>query len=212
MSSATLTKREARQRAARQRPPAPAPAESHAPVSPAAFFVLAALATAALAVILLRGQGPAAVGLVVFTVAAAGLVGVTFFQVLAPLVGVGGEQGPTIGGRARAALERDKALTLRAIKELEFDRAMGKVSETDFVDMRDRLRARAMRLMRQLEGGGVYRQQIEQAVSARLGDASTRAATPTAAPGACESCGTPNDADARFCKRCGARLPEGAHA
>ena len=57
-------------------------------------------------------------------------------RLLAPLVGLGPEQAPTVHGRARAALERDKALTLRAIKELEFDRAMGKVAEPDFVEMR----------------------------------------------------------------------------
>ena len=38
--------------------------------------------------------------------------------------------------RQRVALERDKALTLRAIKELEFDHAMGKVSDNDFAEMR----------------------------------------------------------------------------
>ena len=50
-----------------------------------------------------------------------------------------------LGGRTRAALEREKALVLRSIKELEFDRAMGKVSEKDFGEMSARLRARADR-------------------------------------------------------------------
>ena len=48
-----------------------------------------------------------------------------------------------LGGRTRAALEREKTLVLRSIKELEFDRAMGKVSEKDFAEMSARLRARA---------------------------------------------------------------------
>ena len=48
-----------------------------------------------------------------------------------------------LGGRTRAALEREKTLSLRSIKELEFDRAMGKVSEKDFAEMGARLRARA---------------------------------------------------------------------
>ena len=60
-----------------------------------------------------------------------------------------------LGGRTRAALEREKALVLRSIKELEFDRAMGKVSEKDFVEMSARLRARAAGLMRQLDAGAV---------------------------------------------------------
>ena len=42
---------------------------------------------------------------------------------------------PLVGGRARAALEREKTLVLRSIKELEFDHAMGKVSDEDFAEM-----------------------------------------------------------------------------
>ncbi len=37
-------------------------------------------------------------------------------------------------------MEREKALVLRSIKELEFDRAMGKVSPRDFDEMSTRLR------------------------------------------------------------------------
>ena len=51
-----------------------------------------------------------------------------------------------------AALLAEKALALRTIKELEFDRAMGKMSEPDFVEMSARLRSRALRVMKQLEG------------------------------------------------------------
>ena len=54
----------------------------------------------------------------------------------------------------RAVLEREKLLVLRSIKELEFDRAMGKVSPKDFDEMAGRLRARAMSLMQQLDTEG----------------------------------------------------------
>ncbi len=50
-------------------------------------------------------------------------------------------------------LVRDKALILRSIKELEFDHAMGKVSEADFADISARLRARALALMQDIERG-----------------------------------------------------------
>jgi hypothetical protein len=111
----------------------------------------------------------------------------------------------------RAELEREKALTLRAIKELEFDRAMGKLSAADFEEMAGRLRARAMSLMRQLDATSAYRELIERDLAARL-----RREAPPVAPGpapdaapasptAC-ACGTHNDADAAFCKRCGTRL------
>lgn len=207
-----MTKRDTRHK----RPVPHAASAADAPVpTPVAdawmFFVVSGLALAVVAVIVLRGATPAAIGLIVFTLLAAGIVGLSAVGVLGPLVGLTREQGPTIGGRARAALERDKALTLRAIKELEFDRAMGKVSEADFVEMRDRLRQRAMRLMRQLEGGGAYRQLIEREVAARVGEAADHHALAIPA-GVCTACGTSNDADARFCKSCGHRLEAAAGA
>jgi hypothetical protein len=53
--------------------------------------------------------------------------------------------------------------------------------------------------MKQLDSGEtVYRARIEQELAARL-------AKGAAAPPTC-SCGTVNDADASFCKRCGKRL------
>ena len=74
----------------------------------------------------------------------------------------------TIGGRTRVALEREKTLVLRSIKELEFDFAMGKIAKADFDEMSGRLRARALGLMRQLDAGGGYEEQIEQEVEQRL--------------------------------------------
>ena len=109
-----------------------------------------------------------------------------------------------VGQRTRAALEREKLLALRAIKELEFDRAMGKLSEADWQEMSGRLRARAARLMRQLDAGAGYREQIEQDLAKRLGDARTGASAPAAR--FCAACATANDADARFCKNCGTKL------
>ena len=70
----------------------------------------------------------------------------------------------TIGGRTRIALEREKTLVLRSIKELEFDFAMGKIAKADFDEMSGRLRARALGLMRQLDAGGGYREQIAEEV------------------------------------------------
>ena len=76
--------------------------------------------------------------------------------------------------RTRAALEREKTLVLRSIKELEFDRGMGKVSEKDFAEMSARLRARAARLMRQLDAGSLYREQIEKEIAQRLAKTRSR--------------------------------------
>lgn len=108
-----------------------------------------------------------------------------------------------VGERTRAALEREKMLALRAIKELEFDRAMGKVSDDDFREMTVRLRARAVRIMKQLDAGAGYRAQIERDLAKRLGEAEKPAAR---SEHVCDGCATANDPDAKFCKNCGARL------
>ena len=98
---------------------------------------------------------------------AAGYAGHSLYRTLSPLVSEGiGEDATMVAGRTRAALERDKMLTLRAIKELEFDRAMGKIADGDFDVMRDRLRARALRLITQLDGAAAYREMIERDLAA----------------------------------------------
>ena len=79
---------------------------------------------------------------------------------------------------------------------------MGKVSDEDFRMMSGRLRARAGRLMRQLEASAGYRERVERDLAKRLGEKA--AAEPVART--CGTCSTANDADAQFCKSCGTKL------
>ena len=62
--------------------------------------------------------------------AATALVGLAMLRTVRPLVSEHDDRTTMVGQRTRAALEREKLLSLRAIKELEFDRAMGKLSES----------------------------------------------------------------------------------
>jgi len=222
-------------------------------------------------VVLAREARPEHLVLISLTIGAAGFAGATLYRTLAPLVRKDEAPPPgTLSDSLRAVLEREKMLVLRSIKELEFDRAMGKLSAKDFDEMAGRLRARAMSLMRQLDTGSGYRELIERGLQARLNNPAARTkrrgardARPTGAdpspsavgderpavaaepsdvgprpsgggrwtpepvaapepsdvaarssdPGLC-TCGTQNDADAAFCKRCGARLDaaDGAQA
>jgi hypothetical protein len=189
------------------------------------LFTLAALICAAIVAYVAGHQPPAVRVALILTVFAAAAIGVAALRALAPLTrGYVSTAAPIVGGRTRIALEREKALALRSIKELEFDRAMGKVSEKDFADMSARLRARAARILRQLDEGSGYREDIEREIARRLAAprpeqtrddalsaAGADAAPPPPAeaaggPRECGSCAAPNDADARFCKACGARL------
>ena len=186
------------------------------------FFVLVSLAASTVAVLMSRRSSPEHLILLSFTIGAAGVAAAAFYRTLAPLA-LRDESllSERPSERARAALEREKALVLRSIKELEFDRAMGKVSPKDFDEMAGRLRARALTLMKQIDAGGSgYREVIEREVQARLkkrdaGSEARRtgssdpAATARSEDGAlrgCLSCGTSNDHDAAFCKRCGKSL------
>ncbi len=212
-----------------------APASGSEPLQPWQLFTLAGLLGATLVVFLARGQSPAAVILLSLLVFAAAAVGVAAIKTFVSLTGAApaGTATQVLGGRTRAALEREKSLVLRSIKELEFDRAMGKVSEKDFGEMSARLRARATGLMRQLDAGASYRQMIEQEVAERVArSGGSRAGGLTAGGGSmaggsgdqdppyedgaeaaerqCVSCGTGNDLDARFCKGCGAKLEAGS--
>jgi hypothetical protein len=184
------------------------------------LFTLAGLIGATIAVFMARGESPAAVIMISLTIFAAAAVGIAALRTFLPLTQKSATFGPRLlGGRTRAALEREKTLVLRSIKELEFDRAMGKVSDKDFADMGTRLRARAARLMRQLDAGAGYRSEIEKEITKRIGDAppvqdpayvagtgESIQQDPPYVAGRCASCGTSNDADARFCKHCGHSL------
>jgi|GEM_PF-3439939 len=88
-------------------------------------------------------------------------------------------------GRRRKELERDKQALLKALKELEFDHQMGKVSDADFKDLSANYRARAVRVMRQLDltdAGADYHKLIERDLRQRLAGTKKAPEAPTAAP------------------------------
>jgi len=184
------------------------------------LFVLAGLLASTVGVVVVRPGDIAVLVLLVLAIGSAAGVGLALYRALSPLASPDfAEQIETVGGRTRAAVEREKTLVLRAIKELEFDRAMSKVSDEDFREMGQRLRAQALTLMHQLDVDMPgYRAEIEKELAQRLGvdlatqhdntddDAGGDARTGgsrAAAGRACGACGTDNDIDARFCKGCG---------
>ncbi|HYE85922.1 MAG TPA: zinc ribbon domain-containing protein [Vicinamibacterales bacterium] len=188
-------------------------------LQPWQFFLLGGMLAATATVIVATGQSPANIIILSLTVVSVSFVGLGAYRILSPLVNDQPDAPLTIAGRTRIALEREKALVLRSIKELEFDFAMGKIAKADFDEMSARLRSRALGLMRQLDAGGGYREQIQKEVqerlarlgvegdrfSHRLGNAGEATAEAVALHN-CAECETANDPDARFCKNCGHRL------
>jgi hypothetical protein len=175
------------------------------------FFVLVGLAGATIAVVTVRPSGIAPLVLVVLAAFAGAYVGYAVYRMIVPLAARDfTERVEMVGGRTRAALDREKTLVLRSLKELEFDRAMGKVSATDFHEMGGRLRFRARSLLKQLDvDGATYRDQIERELAERLmgfGDAGAEMSGPSTTRLPCGDCGASNERDAKFCKACGAAL------
>lgn len=193
-----------------------APSANEEPwLHPWQFFLLGGMLAATATVIVATGQSPANIVILSLTVVSVSFVGLGAYRILSPLVNDQPDAPVLIAGRTRIALEREKSLVLRSIKELEFDFAMGKIAQADFDAMSVRLRSRALGLMRQLDAGGGYREQIAKEVQERLkvlgaevlGAEVLGAEVPGAeVPGACAQCGTHNDDDARFCKTCGVKL------
>ena len=173
------------------------------------LFVLAALAASTVVILVARPSDPVVAVLLTLAIGAGGFVGLMTYRTIKPLTQRDFVEATAMAGsRTRAAVEREKTLVLRSLKELEFDRAMGKVSSHDFDEMGGRLRARAISLMKQLDVQEVnFLPLIERELRDRLEAAGE---DPDAAVSSgdlvCASCETSNDRDARFCKGCGKPL------
>jgi len=162
------------------------------------FYFLLAMIAATVAVVVSRQTHPVALILLSAAILGTGLVAIAFHRALAGFFGAKDAAEPVRGARARDELLREKALVLRSIKELEFDRSMGKVSEADFAQLSAPLRARALSLM----------QALEREPEAPAPVAPARHSSASGAALVCPSCGRTNDTDAKFCKSCGSRLEQ----
>ncbi|TAK18945.1 MAG: zinc ribbon domain-containing protein [Myxococcaceae bacterium] len=125
-------------------------------------------------------------------------------------------------GAALGALEERKRAAVQALRDLEFERSIGRLGEDDHRALEARYREEARAAMRAIdEGIGPWRTRAEamlaEAEAAELGaktdaaktDAAkteTKASAAPAAEAGCPKCQTLNDEDAVFCKRCGHRL------
>jgi len=175
-------------------------------LQPWQFFVLAALICATGVTYLVRGQGVTTVLLLSVLMATTAIVGLAVLRAVRPLVTKQEDRTAMVGDRTRAALEREKMLALRTLKELEFDRSMRKISEDDYSEMSTRLRARASRIMRQLDAGAGYRGKIEADLAKRIKEKDGVESKPRAEARTCAACQTINDVDAKFCKNCGQKI------
>jgi hypothetical protein len=122
---------------------------------------------------------------------------------IAPLRRAGAEMSVPPSAASRAADERGSVLT--AIRGLDEDFEIGKLTEADYREMRLTLRAEAVELLR------VERAALEEAAGAEHA-ALEEAAGADGTPRSCPGCEAETRADARFCSQCGAPLDQGGPA
>lgn len=117
------------------------------------------------------------------------------------------------------ALAERKRRVLRALKDLENEHALGKLDDGDYSTLQTRYRDEAKAVMREIDVQvsplRAEAERVAQAYLAKkgLGDAPASAApepqeTPvtTGERRTCPACEVSNEADAAFCKKCGASL------
>ena len=113
--------------------------------------------------------------------------------VLAPVV-IGVKRSPTQPVVPRA--DRPDDLAIAALREIEFDRATGKLSDADYAVLRERYASQALADMRATGAGAVAEDPAEAAIRAY------RSAHPS-----CGKCGIRPETDAMYCSNCGSYLP-----
>lgn len=115
-----------------------------------------------------------------------------------------------------------QTVALRALKEIEFDRATGKLSDADYDALKAKYTAEALAAMRTEHGAESIEQKAKPAPRSLLPAPSCPDHGPRpepdaafcsacgrrlgTAPGYCVRCGTALETDARYCNRCGARV------
>lgn len=160
-------------------------------------------------------------------IVAAVLVGIAaVWLVLQPLVAPGRPAAPVYEPPDPEATPRGVALA--ALKEIEFDRETGKLSDEDYAYLKSKYTGAALEALRAEEpasplapmpapavgphgrtGSAADGGDVEVMIAARV--RALRSAATSAPPGApeCPTCGPRPESDAVFCSTCGLRLQQG---
>ncbi len=101
--------------------------------------------------------------------------------------------------------ETPRGVAVAALKEIEFDRATGKLSDGDYQELKARYTDTALAALR-AESAGDGPDDVEAMIAGRVRSLrSACASTPSPAP-PCPACGPRPESDAVFCSSCGFRL------
>ena len=135
---------------------------------------------------------------------AAGLIVFVLKPVLRPGVPLEGAEGGATGSWQEGEDPDDdlspRAVALRALKEIEFDRATGKLSDADYEALKAKYTAEALEALRADATGGAATPHFA------TGTPSLRGASPPPPRPVCRAHGPRPEPDAQFCSACGRRL------
>jgi len=149
------------------------------------------------------------------TLAAVGLALCVLWLVLHPLLRPG--IGETHTFEPLDPEETPKGVALAALKEIEFDRETGKLSDADYEFLRSRYTAAAVEALRDERGSGPN--DIEALIDARVRSLGSNAGATSldnlaplppppnsTSPPSCDRCGPRPEPDAVYCSSCGQRV------
>lgn len=129
-----------------------------------------------------------------------------------PAGGPGPAAAPASDGRRAAAEtepldpeETPAGVALAALKEIEFDRATGKLSEADYEELKATYTARALEALR-AEARPAESDDLEIMIAAKVRELRVPGGAGEPAAPLCPACGPRPEPDAVFCSACGRRL------
>lgn len=102
--------------------------------------------------------------------------------------------------------ETRRGVALLALKEIEFDRETGKLSQRDYELLKSRYASEALAALRAEAPAATETGGPEELIAARLQSLRSARSSDQPAPASCRTCGPRPEAGARFCSRCGLAL------
>jgi hypothetical protein len=146
---------------------------------------------------------------------AAALVGVAaVWLVLQPLIAPGPPSPPVY--EPPEPEETPKGVALAALKEIEFDRETGKLSDEDYEFLKGKYTGAALEALRAESGETAQASResaagadVEVLIAARVRALRSSASAAPAGAAVCPACGPRPEPDAVFCSSCGRRVQAG---
>lgn len=135
------------------------------------------------------------------------LAGLVLWLVFEPLAAPGRPDWSLL--EPEAPEETRRGIALLALKEIEFDKETGKLSERDYEMLKGRYGAEALAALAAEDApavGMAVTGDPEELIAARLQSLRFARSTGVPAPPSCRACGPRPEPDASFCSRCGLPL------